>query len=298
MNDLISVVIPVFNEKEAVEKVIKDVREVLKSGGYNYEIIAVDDGSTDGTGEILKELGIKVVRHPLTKGSGASRKTGIRSAKGGVVVMIDADGSYETKDIPEMLKCFPEYDQVIGARKKEMGTLPLLRGPVKWFIKTLAEYLAKTKIPDLNSGLRAVKTEVVKKFLWLIPDGFSCVSTMTLSFLCNGYSVKWIDTSYYSRLGKSKFHPLKDTYNYITTVIRIVMYFNPMRIFFPLGLIMFLAGVGRGIYNRYYSDAGTLQEGDIIIVVAALIFIVLGLLADLIVAQTRAQTYFSEKNNP
>jgi len=288
MTKFVSVVIPVYNEEDAIKEVVLSVKEVLINSKCNFEILVVDDGSTDKTAEILDSLNVRIIRHTKCRGSGAARKTGILNAKGEIIVMLDGDGSYEPRDIPKMLKEIDGNDQVIGKRKRERGTLPFLRVPMKWCIRKLAEYLTGEKIPDLNSGIRAFRKEIMKKYIWVIPNGFSCVSTMTLSFLCNGHSIKWVDAEYYSRIGKSKFHPIRDTLNYIKTVIRIIMYFRPLRIFLPMGSLLFILGVGRGIYNRFFTVEHTLQEADIILIVFAFLVVVLGLLADLIVSQTNA----------
>ncbi|MBU1262839.1 glycosyltransferase family 2 protein, partial [bacterium] len=252
----------------------------------SYEILVIDDASTDRTAEIAQSKGVKVIKRVIRGGSGAARKTGIKEALGDIIVMLDVDGSYTASDIPEMLKFFPEYDQVIGARRSEEGSLKFLRIPAKWFIRALASYLSKTKIPDLNSGLRAFKKSVMLKYLWAIPDGFSCVSSMTLSFLCNGHPVRWIPTEYHSRIGKSKFHPIKDTSNYILTVIKMIMYYNPLKVFLPISLSLLAIGVVKTLYDKFLG-IGRMQLSDIVILMTGVVVGTLGLIADLIVAQGR-----------
>lgn len=282
-----SIVLPCFNEEKAVSIVIDDVRKAMETTSHNYEIIVVDDFSTDKTAAIAKDKGVHVIKHPVNRGSGASRKTGTRNAKGDIVVMLDADGTYTAADIPRMLELFPEWDQVNGARTSEEGTMKLLRVPAKWFIRRLAIYLSGTYIPDLNTGLKAFKRDVMMKYLWVMPEGFSCVTTMTLAYLCNGYSVTWIPSAYHKRIGVSKFHPIKDTSRYLSTVIRMVMYFNPLRVFLPLSTLLFLIGLLLGFKNVFTH--GSLQEGEIILTLGSVLIGSIGLLADLIVSQGRSR---------
>jgi len=223
----------------------------------------------------------------MNGGSGAARKTGIRAARGKFIVMLDADGTYTAADIPKMLALMPDWDQVNGARTSEQGTLKFLRVPAKWLIQKLAIYLSGVPIPDLNTGLKAFKRDIMMKYLWVLPEGFSCVTTMTLAFLCNGYSVTWIPTEYHKRIGQSKFHPIKDTSKYFTTVIRMIMYFNPLRVFLPLSALLVTCGIVRGIYD--YLVYVRLREGDILLTLGGIVIGVMGLLADLIVAQGRAR---------
>lgn len=278
----VTIVLPAFNEEEAIGKVIDDVHAAMRSSPFSYEILVVDDNSTDRTAEIAASKKIRLVRRKVQSGSGASRRTGILEAKGQIIVMLDADGSYESSDIPKMLPFFPDYDQVNGARTSEQGTLKLLRTPAKWLIRKLACYLTSTDIPDLNTGLKAFKKDIMKKYLWVLPDGFSCVTTMTLAFLTNGYAVKYIPTAYHKRIGQSKFQPIKDTASYLNTVVRMVMYFKPLRVFMPLAGILLVFGVLKSIGSLAFTS--TLQESDIIIFMTALMVLVLGLIADLIVA--------------
>jgi glycosyltransferase involved in cell wall biosynthesis len=287
MRPNVTVIIPAHNEAQAVGKVVSEVQSVLQKTKTSFEILVVDDASTDQTALKAQKAGAKVVKRLLRGGSGAARKTGLREALGKIVVMLDADGSYDPKTIPQMLKLFPQFDQVNGARDSEQGAYPGLRQPAKWFIKTLASYLTNTSIPDLNTGLKAFKRQPMLKFLWVIPNGFSCVSTMTLAFLSNGYNVTWIPTKYRKRIGISKFHPFHDTLAYLTTVVRIVMYFNPLRIFGPLALVIFVLGLLSAIRN--FSLYHTIQQSDIIIFMTATVTLTLGLLADLIVALSKKE---------
>jgi len=277
----VSIILPAFNEEGAIGKVIDDVQAAMKDSGYSYEILVIDDKSTDRTVEIARTKKAQVVQRPQRGGSGAARRTGILKARGEVIVMLDADDSYHASDIPNLLQYFPEFDQVNGARTSEQGSMKLLRAPAKWFIRKLACYLTQTEIPDLNTGFKAFKKDIMRKYLWVLPDGFSCVTTMTLAFLTNGYAVKYIPTEYHRRIGKSKFHPVKDAIAYLNSVLRLVMYFKPLRVFMPLSTFLFFAAMLKSVLSIVYTR--TLQESDIILFVVAILLFALGLIADLIV---------------
>lgn len=223
----VSVVLPGFNEAEAIVNVINDVRQAMNRAGFRYEIIMVDDGSSDGTGDLALQEAVIVIRHDQRSGAGAARRSGIAASKGDIIVMLDADGSYDAEDIPRLLTFIPEYDLVNGARRSEEGSLRFLRRPVKWLICRLASALCGEKIPDLNTGLKAFKRKMMEPFLIQLPDGFSCVTTMTLAFLRHGYAVKFVPVTYRKRVGKSKFRPLRDTFQYIATVVRMCKTSSP-----------------------------------------------------------------------
>jgi glycosyltransferase involved in cell wall biosynthesis len=281
----VSIVIPVYNEEEAIGDDLDTIIATMAGSGYTYEVIVVDDGSTDRTADIARAKGVKVIQHPINRGTGAARRTGILQAQGEVIVMTDGDGTYPNQDIPRLLEYLPAFDQVVGT--SEQGTFRFLRAPAKWFIRKLACYLTSMDIPDLNSGLRAFKREAMLKFLYLMPDGFSCVSTMTLAFLCNGHTIKYVPVDYYKRIGLSKFHPINDTYNYLLTVVRMVMYFNPLKVFLPASLFLTLIGTVKLIrdmlvYRNLYVPGVT-----IMIVLTAIQVTAIGLLADLIVRKSR-----------
>ena len=288
----LTVLLPAFNEEEAIERVLTEVISSLADEAICYEIVVVDDASTDRTADRAERFAadcwqatVRVLRCAENRGAGAARKVGIRAARGDVVVMLDADGSYPADAIPALLRWFPAYDQVNGARTSEQGTLPWLRRPAKWFIRKVACYLTGHKIPDLNTGLKAFKREAMLPWLWVVPDGFSCVTTMTLAFLTNGYAVKYVPTAYRPRIGRSKFHPIKDTLAYLSTVLRIVLYFRPLKVFLPLSGMLMSLGVAKTAFDWWAT--GTMQESDIVILVAGFMTCMLGLLAEVIVAHHR-----------
>jgi len=287
MDYKISVIIPTYNEENTIGTVLDDVIKVMKENKHDSEIIVVDDSSEDRTAEIVAGRGVKLIRHKTNKGVGAARKTGVINSSGEVIVMLDGDGTYPAKRIPDLLTHITEYDQVIGCRNQERGSFKFLRQPTKWILFQLASFLVKQNIPDLNSGFRALKKEILLRYLYLIPNGFSCVSTMTLTFLCNGYTVKYIPIEYYKRIGRSKFRIFTDTRDFLFTIIKIVMYFNPLRIFLPLSFFLFTWGVIKTIYDVFFSAVGHMQESDVVILVSSLIILTFGLLADLIVTQSR-----------
>jgi glycosyltransferase involved in cell wall biosynthesis len=283
----LTILLPCYDEQEAIVPVIEELRGAMAGWPGAWEILVVDDASRDGSAVRAEAAGVRVVRRVQNAGAGAARKTGIREARGRLVAMIDADGTYPAKHLPELLSHFPEWDQVNGARTSEQGTLRWLRAPAKWTIRKLGEWIAGRRIPDLNTGMKVFKRDQMRNYLWAIPDGFSCVSSMTLAFLCNGHAVRWVPIEYRTRIGRSKFHPVRDAASYLTTVVRIVMYFRPLRVFMPLALGVVALGLAKGFYSWRISPQHTLQESDIVILLGAVLIGVVGLLADLIVAQRR-----------
>src|SRR5688572_25813255 len=188
----VTVLLPAFNESLAIHSVLDEIVEVLSQDELRYEILVVDDGSSDDTAAQAERYAqdcwrcaVRVIRCPDNRGAGAARKVGVREARGEIVVMLDADGTYPAESIRGLLRWFPMYDQVNGARTSEQGTHAWLRRPAKWFIRKLACYLTGQNIPDLNTGMKAFKRDKMLPWLWVVPDGFSCVTTMTLAFLTN-----------------------------------------------------------------------------------------------------------------
>jgi glycosyltransferase involved in cell wall biosynthesis len=300
MSELISVLLPAYNEADCILKTIDDVEAALKKAAIDHEIIVIDDGSTDNTSELAAQRKVRIVRHKRNLGVGAARKRGIREAKGNIVVTTDVDGTYPNDQIPRLIKEFQaaNADMVVGARigKNVVMELPHRYIP-KLLIRKLASYLSESKIPDLNSGLRVIRKNVALKYFYLLPEGHSWESTITLAFLCNRHDVIFSPIDYYKRQGgKSTFAPLKDTYNYISLVIRTIMYFSPLRIFIPLSAMVIGAGFMKMVYDWFvYKWIGSL---DVIIVMSGVLMILVGLLADSIVIQGKRIAALSERLTP
>jgi len=287
----ISVVIPVFNEKQGLEKTAGQMHELLGMVDGEIEVIFVDDGSSDGSSGILDNFDnhrFRVVRHEVNKGYGAALKTGIKNAKYEHIVITDADCTYPTEKIPELVGVYEKggYDMVVGARKGESVQIPMVRKPAKWFLKCLAEYLTERKIPDLNSGLRVMRKEVVEGFVNILPDGFSFTTTITLAMLTNNHSVKYININYNYRRGDSKIRPIYDTINFIQLILRTTLYFNPLRIFVPLSLFFAASAFLVFILSWVCLDR-IMDVSSGVLLMTAVMVMAIGMLAELIDKRVR-----------
>ncbi|MFM8553405.1 MAG: glycosyltransferase family 2 protein [Acidimicrobiales bacterium] len=286
----VSVVLPVYNEKGHLRAEIDRIREALQASRHTFEIIVVDDGSTDGSEKELPGIGgITLITHRKNQGSGAARRTGTTAARGRVVVWTDVDMTYPNDRIPELVDEMAGYDHIVGWRRTEEGTLKLLRTPAKWLIRKLASFLSETDIKDLNSGLRAFRRDVAMQYVHELPKGFSCVTTLTMSFLGNGYSVGFMPINYFPRAGRSKFHWLRDTRRYILQVIRMTLSYNPLKVFLPAGLLLLGLGFVKLGFDWAERDF-RLAANTLLIFFAALQVITVGLLADLVVRATKSPT--------
>jgi glycosyltransferase involved in cell wall biosynthesis len=281
----ISIVIPAYNEAQAILEVIQQISDVCNTQKLDYEIIVVDDGSTDQTAEVLHKKGIHVIRHPENRGYGAAIKTGVLSAQNPWILITDADGTYPIAQIPKLLENMDHYEMIVGARTGEDVNIPAIRKPAKWVLSKLANFMAQTYIPDLNSGFRIFRKTAFQRFLNLFPSGFSLTTTITLALLCNGYAVRYVPVDYYKRTGRSKIRPIRDTYNFFLLVIRTIMYFDPLRVFAPVALFLLIAGVLLAGYELYRFQ--NITTAAAIFLFAGVQTGILGLLADLIVKSRR-----------
>ena len=278
----VSIIVPAYNEEEAIAGDVKVIREAMDSSGRDYEVIVVDDGSTDSTAQVVESLeGVKLLRHRANRGGGYSRNTGIKASSGDVVVVTDGDGTYPNQEIPAMLDRMEEedLDMIVGARRKEAGTMKVFRTPAKWGIRKLAELMSGFKIPDLNSGLRAIRKSVFMQYMDILPWGHSWVSTITLAMLSDGHQVDFHDIDYYSRKGKSTFHPIKDTSSYLTLVVRTVTWFNPLKVFMPVAILMGALGLYWFAFDVYHWNV---RIATVMLILGAIQVAAIGLLADLI----------------
>jgi glycosyltransferase involved in cell wall biosynthesis len=275
-----SILIPAFNEEGAIAQTVETIRQ--HAGCFEqFEIVVINDGSSDRTGEIARTLPVTLLEHEVNEGYGAALKTGLRRAQYDYIVIADADGTYPLEDIPKLAAAMADHDMAVGARTGEVVEVPLVRRPAKWIITRLAEYLSRQKIPDLNSGLRIFRKDVALRFLTLYPDGFSFTTTITLAMLTNHYRVKFIPINYRKRVGKSSIHPVRDFTNFTILIIRICAYFKPLNVFVPPALLFIAVGVLKGLKDYLFEGHHIgLLAGGLALTGIQMLFI--GLLADLI----------------
>ncbi len=276
---VISVVIPVKDEADSVGSVIGSVKTALQGFDGAYEIVAVDDGSTDDSQEIARQAGARVVSHATGRGYGAALKTGITNARGDSIVIIDGDGTYPAEAICEMLDGLDSADMVVGARTRKGAKVPLIRRPAKWFLQRLAGFLSGVNIPDLNSGLRAFRRQTAEGYLRVLPDRFSFTSTMTLLMIGDGKSIKYVPIDYHKRSGRSKIVP-SDAFSFLLLIIRTIMFFNPLKFFFPVGLVVFLVGAVK--LSTDYLIYDRLSSTSVLLILSAVQLWGLGFLAELV----------------
>lgn len=273
----VTIVVPAYNEEAGIGPVLQELHRLDPS----WEILVVDDGSIDRTAEMAERAGARVLRHRTNRGYGAALKTGIAAAAAPWVVITDADGTYPNERIPELVRGLETDHMVVGARTGAKVHIPLIRRPAKWALNELANYLSETRIPDLNSGLRAFRKEDVERFLAILPSGFSFTTTITLAFHVNERSVRYIPVDYHKRSGRSKIRPVRDTLNFASLILRTILYFRPLKIFLPVSLFLFLAAVAVFLYSWIWTPK-IMDASVAIILMSSLQMAAIGLLADLI----------------
>ncbi|MDQ4421049.1 glycosyltransferase family 2 protein [Sphingobium sp. DEHP117] len=273
----VSVVIPAYNEENAVIPTIEKVREVLNDAGIPFELVVVNDGSKDGTAAAAKSTGVHVVDFPHNGGYGRALKAGIAVTKAPLVAIIDADGTYPAEMLPQMIEMAAYNQMVVGDRGAAMKGVPMIRKPAKWVLNNLASYLAGHKITDLNSGLRVFQRPELERFIHLLPNAFSFTTTITLCMLASGFNVSYLPITYGKRVGTSKIKAV-DFFRFMMLVFRLTVYFQPLRIFMPLGAFLFLIGVGKAVYDVWIDN---LSETAIFGMLGAIVIWSFGLIADM-----------------
>ncbi len=283
----VSIVLPVHNEAPHLSAELTRITNAMQQSKYTWEIVVVDDGSTDESAQLAKgHLNTRLIRTRRNYGAGSARRIGTEAAKGQVVVWSDADMSYPNDQIPDLVAELADGDHIVGSRTTERGSLKLFRVPAKWLIRNLASYLTRTKIPDLNSGFRAFRRDIALQFSQDLPNGFSCVTTITMSFLMNGYDVRYTPIEYAPRSGRSKFHWFKDTNRYGLQVIRMILSYDPLRVTVPLASLLgaiFAVKLGYDLFDKDFRPA----TNTLLLGFAMLQVLVVGLLADLVVRVNR-----------
>jgi glycosyltransferase involved in cell wall biosynthesis len=281
----VSIIVPCYNEEAAIEGVLADLQRVMDASDIAYELIAIDDGSTDRTSEALHDVAgsVRVLHNKVNRGYGATLKRGIRHARMPLVCIIDSDGTYPTEVIPTLVRhaCDGETDMVVAARKGDNVAIPLIRRPAKWVLGRLANFVASERIDDMNSGLRVFPRLVAEQMMDVLPDGFSFTTTITLAMLTNGYTVEYRPIDYHARVGRSKIRPIRDTLIFLELISKMALYFAPLKLFLPLSLGLFLLAVAWGTISALalgrLADVSTL-----VLAVAAVHVGAIGLLAELI----------------
>ncbi|ABW15229.1 glycosyltransferase family 2 protein [Frankia sp. Mgl5] len=292
----VTVVLPCYNEQDHVVLELERITAAMDVSGYSYELLVIDDKSTDGTLDVLRDVAanfphMRLMPFRRNGGSGTARRIGTQEARGKIVVWTDADMTYPNERIPEFVRYLdenPDVDQVVGARTTEEGTHKWARVPAKWFIRMVAQRLSGTKIPDLNSGLRAFRRDVSLPYLRLLPPGFSCVTTITMAFLSNQHPVDYLPIHYAKRSGTSKFHPFKDARRYILQVLRMVMYFDPIKVLMPVALWIMALGFVKLIVDLVRYDL-RVTTSTLLAILVGFQIVVLALIGDL-VARSRSDT--------
>ena len=288
----VTLVVPAYNEEDGIEGVVRRLSSLEL--GVPLELLVVEDGSTDRTRERLAALEtevpcLRVIEHGHNRGYGAALKTGFQAASHEVVVITDADGTYPEDRIGELLERVDAgAEMAVGARIGANVHIPLIRRPAKWALRRLASYLAGIRIPDLNSGLRAFRRELVLKYLGILPDGFSFTTTITLASLTNRHRVEYVTIDYAPRSGRSKIKPIRDTLGFTALILRTVLYFNPLKVFFPVfGMLLLLLGGSLYVDIALTEGGPNLSDKTVIVFLAAVQVLTLGLVADLIDKKSR-----------
>lgn len=278
----ISVIVPCYNEAANIVPTINTLVTVFTPHFKDFEIVVVNDASTDDSKEELKKIRapqVHVLHNSHNLGYGASLKMGIQQSRFEWIAITDADGTYPLEAFPEFFPFMKEYDMVVGVRTGKKRSIPLLRRPAKWFLNRFSSYLVKRKIIDVNSGMRLFKKEIAQKYWNLFPSGFSFTTTLTLAAIMGHHKIKETSINYLKRRGKSKIHPIRDTYNFFLLILRITMLFNPLRVFGPafcFTIFVALLSLARDIYHL------NLSETSVTFFVFSAIILMVGLLADLI----------------
>ena len=284
-----AIVIPIYNEENCVADTIQRLRDVSsRIEGIHFETVCVNDGSTDGTATILAEQeDITILTHDMNRGYGAALRTGLDYCAHEWILIADADGTYQLEDIGKLIEATgPGVDMVVGARIGPGISLSPFRRIARWILRKMVHGLTGVMVPDLNSGLRVFRRSLYCEFRHLLPMGFSFTTTITVSSLYSGYHIRFLPTTYATRVGKSNIKPFKDFMAFAILIIRLASYFEPLKFFLPASLVIFIIAIARSIRDMLVSDH--LGSLSVIMFVLAFQTFVIGVLADVVVRRAKA----------
>lgn len=274
----LSVVLPMYNEEAAAAGLVQELLTLFRCQlpDITFEIIVVDDGSSDGSAEQIAQLGEPAVclhRHPYNIGNGAAIKTGIRQATGQYILMMDADGQHKVEDIPRLLEHVGRYDMVVGARTRESDTARH-RDLANGIYNRFASYVCGRPIDDLTSGFRVIKADLAKSLVYLLPNTFSYPSTITLAVVRGGFSLKYVPIAVRQRMGKSKINLAVDGTRFLTIILRIAVFFSPLKVFIPISLLFFFTGFFWYVYRVFFVGTGFPPISSLLMTTAVVIFLI------------------------
>jgi glycosyltransferase involved in cell wall biosynthesis len=269
----VSIVVPAYNEGEGIGAVVA----ALRAAGPWHEILVIDDGSTDGTGEAAARAGARVIRHPYNKGNGAAVKTAIRSAAAEYMLIVDGDGQHRPEDAARLASRLGELDLVIGAR--DPGTQATAGRRIgNAVLNWLAAYLTERPIPDLTSGFRAARRDYLAEFIHLLPNGFSTPTTTTLAFIKAGYNVGFEPIDARARVGTSKIRLASDGAKFLLILLKVITIFSPLRIFAPVSALSFALGAAYGAWNFLYH--ARIPNGAVLLLMFSVMVLLVGLVSE------------------
>jgi glycosyltransferase involved in cell wall biosynthesis len=283
MDEGISIIIPAYNEAGIIGQTITNLKLALEQIGEIFEIIVVNDGSSDATAEEAAKTGVKVINHPYNKGYGAAVKSGVKEAQYNWLGFYDADGQHTPETFISLIPYVKDYDMIVGAREGYRG--PAVRQPGKKLLQWIANYLSDVKIPDINSGLRLVKKELYQRFFHLFPPQYGWTTAITLAALKDDFSVKYVPIAIRPRQGGKSQVRISDAIRMFMLILRIILLFSPLRIFMPLALAFFAFGAVFSVGELAFF--GKLGKAEIIFFTAAFFFFFFGLLMDQMAALRR-----------
>jgi glycosyltransferase involved in cell wall biosynthesis len=293
---MISVVIPVYNEAGSVARVIDDLHVAMHAVSEPYEIIVVDDGSTDGSAAALRlRSDVTLLQHSVNRGYGRALKTAIAHAKGDWIAICDADATYPVSALGSLLEARKDNDMVVGSRGQTRN-ISLPRRVGQWILKRLVWMLVQVNVPDLNSGFRVFRRDLAEEFWGLLPDGFSFTTTITVSALCAGRGVAYVSIDYHKRVGKSSINPVKDFHNFMLLIIMTATYFRPLKFYAPVAYVLFGLAILRAIRDIVVLDR--LAGLSVVLVTLAVQVWFFGLLADIVVKRSERRHHRDDAGRP
>ncbi len=273
----LSIVVPVYNEEAAIGETLGKILKVCDGLGADYEVLVIDDASTDSTPQIIKRHKVTHIRHPYNMGNGAAVKRGIRAASKDVILLMDGDGQHDPQDIGKFMELIKDYDMVVGARTKDSQS-QAHRNLANSVYNLAASYVCGRKIPDLTSGYRAIRRNVAKRFVYLMPNTFSYPTTLTLSLHRAGFSTSYLPIKAAGRKGKSKISIFRDGFRFLVIILRIAVFFAPLKMFLPVSVALLLAGLGWYIYR--FTTSGILPLGAVLLMITGLLVLVFSLISE------------------